>query len=213
MKDLFIITDGQRDHQVVLELVRTVTDQSFTAEFLAWGTRGPRLHRKSRLLSEGRGYTTRLLWHLKKAYNDGYIGLIATVDTDNTKPGSRLEELKAAREKDRADSINEGRPHIPCALGEANPHHEAWLLGAPNAIRTALELKPDTKLPKPSKIASPKEQLNSLFEESDVPFENPTEMLAAIATHVVPERCIDTKNTGFAEFKSDVEEHLEDLTP
>jgi hypothetical protein len=106
--------------------------------------------------------------------------------------------LIAARQRDRDASHA-----TPAAIGEAVPHCEAWLIDDPVAVRAALQLPTTVEIASPTKIKSPKDELDRLYQECGSPLET-LQLLAAIAGGLAPERCNHRDATGFAAFARDV---------
>jgi len=113
-----------------------------------------------------------------------------------------LSDLKAARERDRTAGHN-----TPAALGEAIPHLEAWLIDDPVAVRGALKLEPATDIRSPTKIKSPKDELNKLHRDC-VSELSLLELLESVAANLDPKRCNHQKDTGFDSFAGDVKAEL-----
>ena len=200
---LLFVGDGDRDGATVPGLVERILGAEITGEVLSW--KEIRLQPKSapRAL---RGYASKLMYAVRAARSRRLDGVVATVDTDATKPRSRLAKLKKGRDLDR-----EKAPPLPTALGEANPHGEAWLLDDPVAVRKALELPADVPIPTVPKSDGPKKALNKLMDQS--PRETATgdriqELLGAIAVNVTPNRCAHAQETGFDAFSKDVRDEL-----
>jgi hypothetical protein len=141
------------------------------------------------------------------ARDRGADGIVATVDCDKSSPREKLSDLTAARQRDRTAGY-----HTPAALGEAIPHLEAWLIDDPVAVRGALQLQPATDIRSPTKIKSPKDELNQLHGQSASEL-FPLELLAAIATSLDPGRCNHQKDTGFEAFAAEVKAELGQLAP
>src|SRR5262249_36625969 len=122
-----------------------------------------------------RGLSKKLLYMLRRARDRGAAGVVATVDADKFAGRTKLADLKSARSKDR-----DAGHTTPAALGEAIPHLEAWLLDDDVAVRTALNLHSATPIEAPTKIKSPKDELNRLCDSSGIT-QTILEILAAIA--------------------------------
>ena len=161
--------------------------------FIAW--KEVRLH--------GRGFGKKLAYAILRAKESGSKAVIATVDCDNAQPRSRLRQLSDARELDRAKN-----PPFPTALGEANPHLEAWLLDDNVAVRRAIQLPTDIAIPNCKDVASPKDALNDIVRKQEASQLSYVEALGMIAACVDPKRCVHAKDTGFAAFVDDVRHEL-----
>ena len=150
------------------------------------------------------------MYAVRVALDHGLNGVVATVDRDKEKPRSRLAKLKKGRDFDREKGLS-----FPTALGEANPHSEAWLLDDFVAVRKALGLPKEVKIPTVSKTDDPKKALNKLMDQS--PREMASEhrrlqLLGAIAANVTPNRCAHAKKTGFDAFTKDVRQELGEIS-
>ena len=92
----------------------------------------------------------------------GLQGLIATLDADNQP--NRIELLRDARREFRNDST---KTQVATAIGQANPELEAWLLDD-QAVKQALSLSAQAKVPSPSRVSDVKMALNKLIARSSV---------------------------------------------
>jgi len=187
---LLFVGDGARDEAAVPQLVAGILDTEVGGDFEPWA----RLHRRG----AGRGLGRKLLFSIRQALDRGSVGVVATVDADQFDASGKLPELKAAREQDRAKGHQ-----LPAALGEAIPHLEAWLIDDPVAVRTAFGIPSSTEIMSPTKLKSPKDELNRLHGECGVA-RPVVEVLAAIACGVKSERCIHGEHTGFRQFAAEV---------
>lgn len=193
MTHLFFVGDGERDAATAPAIVRRLLNATFRSTCQRW----------ARLHGAGRGYGRKLLYALRQARDRKADGLVATVDADKEKKGRRLRTLRNARESDRSRF-----PTFPTALGEAVPHGEAWLLDDPVAVREAMNLPSDTKIPPVPKSSNPKETLHQLLGKSPRAEERPLQVWADIAGRVDASRCRHGKATGFHAFVDDVRREL-----
>ena len=205
---LLFVGDGDRDVATVPPLVEGILGVAITDKIRFW--RKLRLQPKSapRAL---RGYAPKLMYAIRVARDLGLDGVVATVDKDAMKRRSRLAELKKGRDLDR-----EKAPSFPTALGEANPHSEAWLLDDYVAVRKALELSTDVRIPTVGKTDDPKKALDELMNQSPremAPEHRRLQLLGAIAAIVTPNRCAHAMETGFDEFTEDVRDELGKIAP
>ncbi|MCH7885708.1 MAG: hypothetical protein IIC01_10715, partial [Planctomycetes bacterium] len=117
---LLFVGDGDRDAATVPHLVEGILGLEITDEFRSW----KKLRLQPKSTPRGlRGYTPKLMYAVRAARSRGLDGVVATVDRDAEEPRSRLAKLQEGRDLDRRED-----PALPTALGEANPHGEAWLL-------------------------------------------------------------------------------------
>lgn len=133
MVHLLFVLDGPRDDVMIPILVEKIIDSSIQPETMHW---------KDNHLHQG-GYDKKLLLATRRAKDRDLQGVVAVVDRDKEKKGKRLQKLKTAREHDR-----ENLPPFPTALGEANPHGEAWILDDAVAIRQTLQLSETVSIPR-----------------------------------------------------------------
>ncbi len=195
---LLFAGDGLRDEAAVPRLVARILASDFEILFESWKS-GIRLQSGGKGLG---GYGRKLLYLIRVARDRGVAGVVATADCDRDTPREKLRDLIAARSRDR----DLGHA-TPVALGEANPHLEAWLLDDPVAVRTVLGLAAATEIKSPSKVDSPKAELHSLHHTSECTLTE-MEMLAAIAHGLELPRCNHSGSTGFADFNRDVKAEL-----
>jgi hypothetical protein len=196
MIELLFVGDGPRDHAIVPHLVERVLGVIIQATTTHWA----RLHQQG----ARKGYRRQLRFAILQARDADAKGVVATVDTDKDLRRQKLKELRLAREEDRESS-----PAFPTALGEADPHGEAWLLDDRVAIAQVLGLAADM-VPNVRKTRSPKEALEELRRgcaEAETPI---LEVLAAIARLVEPSesRCPHAKQTGFHALGEEVRREL-----
>ena len=114
MIKLFFVGDGPRDEAVVPHLVAKILAlDALQSGFSPWAS----LHKKSK------GYARKLRFAIRQARDQNALGLVATVDSDESGRSGRLNQLRDGRDEDRQSA-----PPFPTSLGEAIPHLEAWLL-------------------------------------------------------------------------------------
>ncbi len=180
---LLFIGDGPRDHVTVPHLISRLLGIPVKADSRAW--------RELRLA--GGGYRKKLRFAIRQARDAGADGVVATVDTDKNEPRSKLNELKAGREEDRASS-----PPLPTALGEATPHGEAWLLDDRVAVSQTLGVEHDS-VPVWGKGSGkdPKAAIEELRRRGGRAADPILEVLEDIARKVEPSRCANGRHTGF----------------
>jgi hypothetical protein len=186
---LLLAADGERDAAIVPPLVRRMLTAQVTAQFRAWHT-----------LRVG-GDARKLRFLIRDARDQRLCGLVAVVDRDRHAKGARLRRLREGREADRIHY-----PPFPTALGEADPHVEAWLIDDEKAVRQALKLSPDH--PVRIRPRDPKSELGKLIDASELEFESILVPLAEIARALDPTRCTHARKTGFEAFVSDVKTEL-----
>ena len=125
MIHILLVSDGPRDEAVIPPLAEVVFKVEVKADFKTW---------KSMHLA-GKGYGRKLKFAVRSAVSNGIKLLVATIDSDKDETRSGLKDMeKAVRE----DPNCQGLVHV--ALGEANPHAEAWLLDDEVAVRMVLRL-------------------------------------------------------------------------
>jgi hypothetical protein len=195
MIDHLFVMDGPRDDATVPLLVGRLLGVKVRASTRPWA--------RLRQQAGKSGYRNQLLFAIRQARDAGAVALIATVDKDKDPRRQKLKELLKAREDDRASS-----PAFPTALGEAAPHGEAWILDDPVAVRRALGLDPDFKVPNVLKEPSSKDALEKLKRQSRRAEDPILEVLASIAELVDPARCVHAKETGFHALAEEVHREL-----
>ena len=193
MVHLFFVGDGERDAATVPAIVKRLLDVAFRPTCARW----------ARLHGAGRGYGRKLLYALRQARDRRADGVVATVDADEERKGRRLRTLRDAREGDRSRFAA-----IPTALGEAVPHGEAWLLDDPVAVREAMNLPSNAKIPAVRESSDPKETLHRLLRNGPRAKDRPLQVWADIAGRVEASRCAHGKATGFHAFVDDVRREL-----
>jgi len=150
-----------------------------------------------------KGFLGKVLFALQQAQDLKASALVAVVDRDKDQKGHRLQNLRAGRDEHRSKYTP-----IPTALGEANPHGEAWLLDDEAAVREALRLDSRTLVPSLNKTGSPKDELESLINASERRQEGSIDLLADIAKLVQLGRCNCKSRTGFEDFMKEVHAEL-----
>ncbi len=134
------------------------------------------------------------------------LHFVATVDADKAPQRERLRELQTARDDDRAKA-----PSFPTALGEADPHAEAWLLDDPDAVRQVMRLGPDVAVPTVRQSRHPKQTLEDLRVQGEHGFDHVLKILAVIVREVRPARCQHATETGIKAFADDVRCELQPI--
>jgi hypothetical protein len=129
------------------------------------------------------------------------------VDQDRDHKRERLRQLTGAREEER-----QRKPPFPTALGEANPHAEAWLLDDPAGVRAILQIAASTSVPTVRKAKNPKEALETHWKQSSRAQDRAVEVWEAIARAVDPSRYLHADKTGFRQFADDVKRELGPIT-
>jgi hypothetical protein len=193
MIPIFFVGDGRRDAATIPPIVSRILNADLRPMTRAW----------ARLNRGGGGYPKKVQFAARQARDAGAAGLIAVVDRDRDPKREKLRRLQAGRDTDRMKA-----PPFPTALGEADPHGEAWLLDDPQAIREALGLDQGVEIPTVRKARNPKAALNELIDSSSHSFESPTHALGEIARLVDHSRCVHASETGFGEFVEDVRSEL-----
>lgn len=203
MRTLTIIGDGERDKVTVPALVRGVVGDDFGCTADCW--QDIRLHTGEKKIRGYvlKGYGSKLLYSLQRARSRKLDGVVATIDADKDRHRERLSDMKNAREADRSQ-----RPPLPCAVGEARPHNEAWLLDDPVAVRKGLGLPASAAVPSVANCPSPKTILEALHAASPRADDRPLVVWGDIAARVRPERCGGRERTGFQAFTSDLRAEL-----
>lgn len=200
---LLFVGDGERDAATIPRIVEKILEVPIQEEVRKWA----RLHgRGNSPKAPGRGYGSKLAFALRVARGEPVQGLVATVDTDKSRPGERLSKLREARAQDR-----ESQGTFPTALGEAVPHGEAWLLDDPVAVRESLGLSSETEVPTVRRAKNPKGILHDLLAASPRVEERPLVVWADIARVLEAKRCTHAKTTGFHGFVEDVQKELGQL--
>jgi hypothetical protein len=190
MKRIHFVGDGDRDARTVPHLVETILEMQIESVTFHWAR-----------LNSVSGYARKVFYAIASAVNQEADGVVLVVDRDKAQAWRRLGELNNGREDYRQRSSHVS---LPAAIGEANPHGEAWLLDDTVAVRQALQLEPSVEIRPIAKTKDPKAHLTELIGISDVAGMKPIDALAAIAQLVDPERCLHTKATGFERFRSDL---------
>ena len=194
MIDILFVTDGPRDHVTIPPLIGRILGVTVRVNTTPWA----RLHRQSGV----RGYRRKLRFAILQARDANALGILATVDRDVHPRRTKLKELLQARDEDRQEN-----PPFPVALGEAEPHGEAWLLDDPVAVCRGLGLDPQIKIPNVRNTKSPKQEIEALRKQSGRE-EDILVILADIASHVDPSRYQHAKETGFHGLEREVRHEL-----
>ncbi len=197
---LLFAADGPRDEAALPPLVGNLLGTTVEPVFTAW--KGVRLQRGGGSLG---GYGRKLLFLLRDARDRGVAGVVATVDVDRDPGSSKLKDLEEARNRDRAAG-----KATPAALGEAIPHMEAWLLDDDVAVRKALNLASDAAVAVPTKVKSPKEELDLLHQAAGA-CQEISELLAILAKELNVTHCGRAGHTGFMAFYKEVDRELKPL--
>jgi len=202
---LLFVGDGERDAATVPALVETLLQTPFRAETRMWARLhgAPTTAKQRQRKPAQKGYERKLRFAVRQANDAGAAGVVATVDSDTDKPGTKLRRLRKGREAARKDPCA-----IPIALGEARPHGEAWLLDDAQAVRSALGLGGDDVVPSTREVTSPKTKLHALLAASPRAGERPLDVWKDIARNVRLGRCGNPKRTGFSKFVKDVADQL-----
>ncbi|MFO0959424.1 MAG: hypothetical protein U0800_18650 [Isosphaeraceae bacterium] len=187
---IHLYVDGPRDEATIPLILETLLGEAIdVVESCPWSR-----------LNQPRGYQKKVVFALVKARDAGVDAVVAVCDAD--KMPQRLAELKAGR----ADHRSKNAPY-PAALGQANPHGEAWLLDDRTAIIRAWGLPPDTEIPTIRHCdRNPKRVIESLFALTGRYDQN--DGLAEIARLLDSNRCVHKKETGFAQFLDEVRDEL-----
>jgi len=183
--------DGARDHITVPPLVGRILGVSIRPQTVPWA----RLRQKG----NAKGYDRQLLFAIRQAKDAQSAALVAVVDRDKASRREKLKDLIAVREQ---------MVGFPVALGQADPHGEAWLLDDPVAVRRGLDLPGDTEIPNIRDVESPKDTIEELRKNSELSEEPILAVLQAITNHVDPSRFRHAKETGFEAFEKDVRHQL-----
>ena len=204
---LLFVCDGPRDAPCVPRIVERILETPVTEDCRIWA----RLNDKEQ--RPAKGLARKIQFAIRQAKDSGAAGLIATVDRDKEARHSRLKDMQEGRNLDRtANAI------FPTALGEADPHFEAWLLDDPVAVRTVLGLASNHPIPVVTKVVSPKVEIDKLIDlrasrnESGYPAPQTRLLtLADIARQVDLGRCQHDKEIGLKAFADDVKRELRPL--
>jgi hypothetical protein len=191
---IHFVGDGPRDAATIPELVRTIL--------------GAEIQRTGHAVTNwfhlrDKGYQKKVLFALLQARDLNASALVAVVDRDKAPKGERLQKLREGRDEHRSKLTP-----IPAALGEANPHGEAWPLDDETAVREALELDTKTQVPSVGKVRNPKSAVEALIAASGHRNDPKNDVLAAIAKLVQPVRCAHMDQTGFEDFMKEVHDEL-----
>jgi len=197
------VGDGRRDEATLGPLVAGILGREVRSRsFRPW---------TEVVLPKGSGYARKLKFAMREAIDDGAEGLVATIDRDRSPSKSRLSDLDEARKQERAEPKS-ATARLPVALGEADPHAEAWLLDDAHAVRTALGLDGKTEIPNVRKVEYPKATLDDLCKRAR-PGEPIVALLGEIAAAVSIDRSRHAKETGLHRFVEEVQGELAPLRP
>lgn len=192
MMKLHFVGDGPRDEATIPHIVERVLQVPIHTEAIPW----------ARLTAiRGSGYARRLRFAIRQAVDAAADGLVAVLDAD--KDPKRIQELRKGRDEDRQTSAP-----FPTAVGQAEPHGDAWLLDDPAAVRTILNLAADVEVISVRKSKNPKGDLNQLVRASSRGEDDILVVLTDIARVLEVFRCNHGKETGFSDFVEDVEREL-----
>jgi hypothetical protein len=194
MIDVFFVLDGPRDHVSVPPLVSRILGLKIRPQTTHW----KRLRQKG----NASGLSRQLLYAIREAQDAKTSSLVVVVDRDNSSKREKLKELIAARDRS---------PEFPVALGQADPHGEAWLLDDPVAVTRGLGLGTDVEIPNIRDVESPKDTIEVLRENSEFSDKTILEVLEAIVNHVDPARYRHAKETGYEAFEKDVRHQLKSV--
>lgn len=195
---IHLVGDGPRDEATVPPLLASILGCPVQLA----GDRGFEHHRYWKNNRVG-GYARNLLFVIRVAIDAGASGLVAVVDRDKEPSGDRMKKLAKGREQHRSKSAP-----FPTALGEADPHFEAWLLDDPAGVRRGLGLPRESEIISITKSAYPKDDLDRLIAKASSPDLNITSCLARIASCVDVTRCNHAKTTGLHAFVEEVRAEL-----
>ncbi len=190
MTDVLLVSEGPNDRAVIPVIIEKATNQKFEFSYMPWTEL--RRHRIT-------GFEAKLGLALAVARLNSHLGLVGVVDADD-QPKVRIAALRRAKEKDRQKLDLE---RLPTALGEANPELEAWLLDDHEAVKKALALPAQTKIPSPFECKDVKISLDELISKS-ARNENRTERLCEIAKSIEFDKCRNSKATGLQSFVDDL---------
>jgi hypothetical protein len=193
IKILFVL-DGPRDSITVPRFVENILGVKVEVETTQWAV----LRQKG----DKRGYHRQLRFAIVQAQDAQAVALVAVVDRDKAGRQERMKELKSARDIQLI---------FPVALGQAEPHGEAWLLDDPVAVKRGLKLPGSLEIPTVKKVNSPKEEIEQLRKGSDLSEAPIMEVLRAIMLHIDHTRFIHPDLTGFEAFEKDVRHHLKSV--
>jgi hypothetical protein len=153
-------------------------------------------------MGSGKGYDKKLLFALRQALDRGVAGLVLVFDAD--RHPDRLREIRKAREDDRAKHGH----RLPTALGQADPHGEAWLVDDAKAVRTVLRLVAGAEVPNVGKVRDAKAALHALIGGCSRNGEKVVGLMGEIAAALAETRCAHAHSTGFRDFAEDVRREL-----
>lgn len=192
MIPIYFVIDGNRDSKSVPALVEKVLQRRIRPTTEIW------------YRMRGQGYDKKIRFAVLAAEDEGAVGVVAVIDRDNG-DGTLLRRLKKSRDKEKRQNAT-----YPIAVGEANPHLEAWLLDDSIAVRDALSLSTDVTVQGVLEADSPKNAIDSLIKSSASANEDRSAVLGSIAKHVEIKRFKQPKKTGFQAFQREVETEFQD---
>ena len=187
------VGEGNNDELVVPIVLQKHGYDCVKSEFRTWKS----FHQRGQ-----RGFRKKAKLAFVLARLNGMEGVVTTLDADNQP--NRVEELKAARDDDRADAAN---ILMRIIVGQADPELEAWLLDDSEAVKSGLSLSPQTRVQSPKNVPDVKIALDELISESDVAGSR-ADCLAAVANMVRLESSRDPNATGLNAFLEDAKREL-----
>jgi hypothetical protein len=195
MIQLHFVSDGPRDHVTIPHIVGKVLRVTIHATTFGWA----RLRERAGVS----GYRRQVQFAIASARADGADAILATVDRDKDPQRQKIEKLMQGRTEDRASNAP-----FPFALGQADPHGEAWLLDDRVAVRRGLRLAGDAAIPTVRQTKSAKDALEDLLAESDRAEDAMLEVLEDIAMLVDPARFDHAAETGFRGLEREIKQEL-----
>ncbi|MBI5367205.1 MAG: hypothetical protein HZA54_09220 [Planctomycetes bacterium] len=202
MTRVHFVGDGPRDETMLPPLVENLLSAHHgrkvvvTPSFAGWA----RLH--------ARGYPRKVLFACQQAADECASGLVATVDRDKSPGRSRLRDLHEGRAAARAMLIA-----LPIALGEADPHAEAWLVADAATVCHALDMPADAFAAAPG--LPPKDLLEHLWQLSPQRRDSekfPLDLLRHLAAHLSAHVAEAHPTCGFRAFAAEVRSELGPIT-
>jgi hypothetical protein len=189
---ILFVCDGPRDEAALPHLVATILSTDVDSSAI------PSMH-----LGRGGGAKRKLEFALTFAQKRQAVSLVFVVDRDKAPKGERLRALREARDAERMEN-----PPFPTALGEADPHGDAWLLDDPVAVRKALGIDNNVKIVTVRQTNSPKSVLDDLIRSSEHCDSDLMETLGKIAQLLSYGRCVHKHETGFERWVAEVQSEL-----
>jgi hypothetical protein len=200
MIDVHFVVDGPRDFETIPALTGAILRINIRPVVKTWKSIDD--YRVS-------GYARKFQFAISVAKDEDAAAIIAVVDRDSAPKRERRGKLVEGREKHRQKSVP-----FPTAIGEADPHADAWLLDDPVAIRQALSLDSTISIPTVHESDYPRTEVDKLIKKSaNFTDGNKSEILGAIARQVDPSRCYHQNETGFKKFADDVTWEFRSLAP